>query len=178
MYQEILDKLPSIKNENDQNILTTYEKQIVRDELDKVKRGKANVAYLDGEGDTSLSMIHMIFQFYLQSGEYSFFIKRVKNIAQSKMACEGDKLRMQYQYAKPFRNSPGKNNDSSSRLDRSDISLNTAPVGMYQNNDGIKSKMEELYVDSEPAVPPQEDEDILNSRYNAKTMRQDAEVKI
>ena len=66
----------------------------MREELDKVKRGTSSVVHIDGDGDTSLSMIHMIFQFYLQSTEYPFFIKRVKNIAQSKMACEGDKLRM------------------------------------------------------------------------------------
>jgi hypothetical protein len=34
------------------------EKQIVKDELEKVSRGKT---HLDGDGDTSLSMIHMIF---------------------------------------------------------------------------------------------------------------------
>lgn len=39
----------------------------------------------DGSGDTSISMIHMIFHFFLQSGEYSFFINRIKNIVQAKL---------------------------------------------------------------------------------------------
>lgn len=80
VYREILNKLPSTKHDNGQNILTDQEKQIVRDELDKLKRG-AVALHLDGDADTSLSMIHMIFHFFLQSGEYAFFIKRVKNIA-------------------------------------------------------------------------------------------------
>ena len=40
-------------------------------------------------------MIHMIFQFFLESGDFGFFVKRVKNIAQSKMCYEGDKIRME-----------------------------------------------------------------------------------
>lgn len=64
IYQEILNKIPSSKLETDKNILTDYEKSIVKEELEKVKRGSA-VVHLDGDGDTSLSMIHMIFQFYL-----------------------------------------------------------------------------------------------------------------
>lgn len=58
VYQEILTKLPACTNDSDSNVLTMSEKQIVKDELEKVSRGKT---HLDGDGDTSLSMIHMIF---------------------------------------------------------------------------------------------------------------------
>lgn len=91
------------------------------------------------------------------------------------MACEGDKLRSQYQFGKPFRASPRKHNTNSFNMgDRSDISMNTAPAGMYQhqNNDGgYRSKNDDIYNESEPGLPPQEDEDALHSRYTAKTMR-------
>lgn len=128
----------------------------MREELDKVKRG-SSVVNLDGEGGTSLSMIHMIFQFYLQSGEYPFFIKRVKNIAQSKMACEGDKLRMQNQYAKPFRSSSKKNLSNMSQINRSDNSLNQPFSNVAQRN-----RRDEMYIDTDGSVSPvlnaQEDE--------------------
>lgn len=48
--------------------------------MERINRGPQR-QILDGNGDTSLSMIHMIFHFFLQSAQYSFFIKRVKNIA-------------------------------------------------------------------------------------------------
>ena len=80
--------MPVVHKDENPAILTDYEKKIVYEELNKVKRGRVN---LDADGDTSLSMIHMIFQFYLQSGEYPFFIKRIKNIAQSKMGMDGDR---------------------------------------------------------------------------------------
>lgn len=58
-----------------------------------------------GSDSASLSMISMIFQFFLESGEYNFFIKRIKNIAQSKMCYAGDKIRMKNGTAGPLRNS-------------------------------------------------------------------------
>ena len=87
--------MPVTKKESAE-LLTEYERQIVREELERVNKGGNKISNAESSAeDASLSMIHMIFQFFLQSGEYAFFIKRVKNIAQSKMACEGDKLRMQ-----------------------------------------------------------------------------------
>lgn len=38
VYQEILDKLPSTKSENAENILSEYEKKIVKEELEKFMR--------------------------------------------------------------------------------------------------------------------------------------------
>ena len=80
VFQEILDKLPVCKFDSGKNVLTENEKKFVKDEMDRIQRGNP-VQMLDGRGDTSLSMIHMIFHFFLQSSEYSFFINRIKNIA-------------------------------------------------------------------------------------------------
>lgn len=83
VYLDILEKLPTTKAETGKNVLTDNEKRIVREEMDRIQRGGQSM--LDGGGDTSISMIHMIFHFFLQSAEYAFFINRLKNIAQSKM---------------------------------------------------------------------------------------------
>ena len=173
MYKEILNKLPTMKNDNGQNVLTDQEKQIVREELDRVHKGQHSIMQqIEGsDNDPSLSMIHMIFQFFLQSGEYPFFIKRVKNIAQSKMACDGDKLRMGSQYAKPLRGSSKKKLQNHSQVNRSEVSLKAASI---QNNGKI-SKMDETYIDTDgsaPAIPAQEDEINSNSAsYVPKTKR-------
>ena len=60
---------------------------------------------LDGSGDTSISMIHMIFHFFLQSGEYSFFINRIKNIVQSKLKSGGSNLNSKQVSAYAYQNS-------------------------------------------------------------------------
>ena len=41
--------------------------------------------FIKNFGDGSVYMVYMIFQFFLQSGEYNFFTKRIKNIAQEKI---------------------------------------------------------------------------------------------
>ena len=90
------------------------------------------------------------------------------------MACEGDKLRMQSQYAKPFRSS-SKMNLQNSHLNKSELSLKTAPIP----NDGIRSRMEELYVETDGPIPAQEDEVLANSRnYVSKTMRSDDKISV
>ena len=69
VYLEILDRLPTTWDDSGKSILTDCEKQIVKDELDRIKRGP-RLQVLDKDGDSSLSMIHMIFCFFLQSAQY------------------------------------------------------------------------------------------------------------
>lgn len=61
--------------------LSNEEMKVINNELDRAERiyqqytptKAANAA-------SSASMISMIFRFFLQSGEYSFFIRRLKNV--------------------------------------------------------------------------------------------------
>jgi hypothetical protein len=56
---------------------------------------------------------------------------------------------MESQYAKPFRNSSAKKNlHNLSQMNRSNVSLKTAPVPT-----GQRSKMEEVYIDTDSALP-------------------------
>ena len=64
VYSEILAKLPTTKIET--GVLTEHEKRVIKEELQKVKKSaiKKQIQILDGS-DSSLSMIHMIFHFFL-----------------------------------------------------------------------------------------------------------------
>jgi hypothetical protein len=61
-YHNIVSQIP-MKDLNDE------EKEIIREEM-----------------QTQSSMIMMIFRFFLQSNEYMFFIRRLKNVAMTKMS--------------------------------------------------------------------------------------------
>ena len=139
-----------------------------------MRRPKQSVQLLDGSGDSSLSMIHMIFHFYLQSGEYSFFIKRVKNIAQSKMSLQGDKLRMENQYAKPLRSKSRQGTlQSLSQMNGSQSTISAQNKSNQKN--GGKNIDQICNVDTNESVhlvPAQEDEIALqNVKQIPKTKR-------
>lgn len=74
VYSEILTSLPN-------GALTREEIRVISHELDK-----AEISYQQFSGAkaanaaSSASMISMIFRFFLQSGEYNFFIRRLKNV--------------------------------------------------------------------------------------------------
>lgn len=70
--------------------LSTEEKRIILNELEK---GAGFYKYRQSYGDldtstsdaaSTASMISMIFRFFLQSGEYNFFVKRLKNVVASR----------------------------------------------------------------------------------------------
>lgn len=118
VYSEILDKVPTshsmgsgINSDQENSTLTDLEKQVLKEELGRIQSGPT-VQVLDVDGDTSLQMIHMVFQFFLQSAQYGFFIKRVKNIAQFKLSCDREKTRIMgskvsaSHSSKPLRQSP------------------------------------------------------------------------
>lgn len=73
LFSEILRKLPSYSS-GEKDSLSVDEKQYLLQEIKSTKRGF----------QTSGSMINMIFKFFLQSGEYSFFVKRLKNMLSAK----------------------------------------------------------------------------------------------
>lgn len=90
------------------------------------------------------------------------------------MACEGDKLRMQNQYAKPLRGSSKKNIGNASQINRSEAShLSLKTVSAYANIEPGNTK--EMYIDTDgsaAAIPAQEDEAMSNSAtYVPKTKR-------
>ena len=59
----------SILSQIPQKDLSEDEKEVVREEM-----------------QTQSSMIMMIFRFFLQSSEYQFFIRRLKNVSMTKMS--------------------------------------------------------------------------------------------
>jgi hypothetical protein len=75
VYSHILDNLPS-------GALTNQEISGIRMELEKAEQMYKQYAPAKAaNAASSASMISMIFRFFLQSGEYSFFIRRLKNVA-------------------------------------------------------------------------------------------------
>jgi hypothetical protein len=55
--------------------------RVIKDELDKaVHFYKEFTPKKAANAASSASMISMIFRFFLQSGEYDFFIRRLKNV--------------------------------------------------------------------------------------------------
>lgn len=77
--------------------MTNNELRVINNELDKAEqiytqytpKKAANAA-------SSASMISMIFRFFLQSGEYSFFIRRLKNVVANNQD-EDPPSRVQYE---------------------------------------------------------------------------------
>lgn len=50
------------------------------------RQGKSYSTIDTANAASSASMISMIFKFFLQSGEYDFFIKRLRNVAATKVS--------------------------------------------------------------------------------------------
>ena len=92
VFMEILSMIPA-------NGLSDQEKKVILDELKLslapmqpyIKSLKQNNPYtqvpnLSVSTSSSTSMVLMIFRFFLQSGEYQFFVKRLKNISVTKLS--------------------------------------------------------------------------------------------
>ena len=82
-FIKILNQIPSQPSEfdnfDDQEYLSVEERSVILKELEKMK----NIGRLDLH--SSSKMIAMIFRFYMQSKELKFFVKRLKNVAQTKI---------------------------------------------------------------------------------------------
>jgi len=70
--------------------LSLEEKRLIMNELEKgagfykYKQNYGEADTLNSDAASTASMISMIFRFFLQSGEYDFFVKRLKNVVASK----------------------------------------------------------------------------------------------
>ena len=91
-FMEILSKIP------EKGGLDADEKAIILAELKMslkpmkpfLNNSTNDHSYTDANASMSVSsstsMVLMIFRFYIQSGEYDFFIKRLKNVAVTKLS--------------------------------------------------------------------------------------------
>lgn len=58
-----------------------HERKLIKDVLNEETFQNINSGYASNNGNTGYVMLSMIFKFFLQTGEYDFFIQRLKNAA-------------------------------------------------------------------------------------------------
>ena len=56
--------------------------------LKYIQSGSKQIPNISVSASSSTSMVLMIFRFFLQSGEYQFFVKRLKNVSVTKMSLQ------------------------------------------------------------------------------------------